>query len=229
MPDRGTTNNTRERLLQAALEVFAEHGYRAATIREICGRADANVAAVHYHFGDKRKLYEAIYGHLFETLHERRNAFLPSDAAPEIRLRVHIRTLFEEIFCCEGDGERQAQLSRLYLNEMVRPTEALDRIVTEHFEPDARMLYEIIAALLDTTPNDPLTIDCAASVIGQILYYHHAMPILSRLHPDRPPVTDRLDAIIEQVWLFSLGGIERAKQARDILSQPLDDASDQGC
>ncbi len=229
MPDQGTNNSTRERLLQAALEVFAEHGYRAATIREICGRADANVAAVHYHFGDKRKLYEAIYGHLFETLHERRNAFLPPEAAPEVRLRVHIRTLFEEIFCCDGNGDRQAQLSRLYLNEMVRPTEALDRIVTEHFEPDARLLYEIIAALLETTPTDPLTIDCAASVIGQILYYHHAMPILSRLHPDRPPVAERLDRIIEQVWLFSLGGIERAKQSRELLSQPLDDASDQGC
>ncbi|MCF8005705.1 MAG: CerR family C-terminal domain-containing protein [Chromatiaceae bacterium] len=230
MPDQGHNISTRERLLQAALEVFAEHGYRAATIREICRRADANVAAVHYHFGDKSKLYEAIYGHLFETLHERRTAFLPPDANPEVRLRVHIRTLFEEIFCCEGNSERQVQLSRLYLNEMVRPTEALDRIVTEHFEPDARMLYEIVAALLETTPTDPLTIDCAASVIGQILYYHHAMPILSRLHPDRPAVAERLDAIIEQVWLFSLGGIERAKQSREMLGQPpLDDAADQGC
>lgn len=229
MPDRGTNNSTRERLLQAALEVFAEHGYRAATIREICSRAEANVAAVHYHFGDKRKLYEAIYGHLFETLHERRTAFLAPDAAPDVRLRVHIRTLFEEIFCCEGNSDRQLQLSRLYLNEMVRPTEALDRIVSEHFEPDARILYQIVADLLETTPSDPLTIDCAASVIGQILYYHHAMPILSRLHPDRPAVAERLDTIIEQVWQFSLGGIERTKQSREILSQPLDDAADQGC
>jgi len=230
LPDKGSHTSTRERLLQAALEVFAEHGYRAATIREICGRAEANVAAVHYHFGDKRKLYEAIYGHLFETLQERRTAFLPPDAAPEVRLRVHIRTLFEEIFCCEGNSDRQAQLSKLYLNEMVRPTEALDRIVSEHFEPDARRLYEIIAALLDTTPTDPITIDCAASVIGQILYYHHALPIISRLHPERPSVAERLDAIIEQVWLFSLGGIERAKQSHEILSQPaLDDAVDQGC
>ncbi|MEA3638698.1 MAG: CerR family C-terminal domain-containing protein [Lamprobacter sp.] len=229
MPDRGSNNRTRERLLQAALEVFAEHGYRAATIREICGRADANVAAVHYHFGDKRTLYEAIYGHLFETLRERRTAFLPPDSAPDLRLRVHIRTLFEEIFCCKDNSDRQVQLSRLYLNEMVRPTEALDRIVTEHFEPDARTLYEIIAALLETSPTDPLTIDCAASVIGQILYYHHAMPIISRLHPERPSVAERLDAIIEQVWRFSLGGIERAKQSRDVLSQPLDDVADQGC
>ena len=37
---------TRRRLLEAAGEVFAEHGFRAATVQEICRRADANIAAV---------------------------------------------------------------------------------------------------------------------------------------------------------------------------------------
>jgi AcrR family transcriptional regulator len=226
-------NNTRERLLQAALEVFAERGYGAATIREICGRADANVAAVHYHFGDKRKLYEAIYGRLFETLRARRTRFLPPEAPAEQRLRVHIQALFEEIFLCDGDSDRQVQLSTIYLSEMARPTEVLDLIVSEHLEPDARELYKIVAAMLDTSPTDPLAIDCAASVIGQILYYYHATPIIARLHPDRPPVAERLDALIEQVWQFSLGGIEHAKRKRAGLGmntvQPLDDVADQGC
>lgn len=226
---RDLSGSTRERLLQAALEVFAQQGYRAATIREICGRAEANVAAVHYHFGDKRKLYEAIYGHLFDTLRERRTAVLPPEAAAEERLRIHIKTLFEEIFCCADDSERSVQLSSLYLNEMARPTEVLDRIVTEHLEPDARALYAIVAELLETSPDDPLVIDCSVSVIGQVLYYYHAMPIFSRLHPEHPPIHQRLDALVEQVWSFSLGGIERAKQTAAAAQLKLDDASDQGC
>jgi AcrR family transcriptional regulator len=192
LPDNAPATSTRERLLQAALEVFAERGYGAATIREICSRAAANVAAVHYHFGDKRKLYEAIYGRLFEALRQRRTAVVPADAPAEQRLRMHIQTLFEEIFCADGDSDRQVQLSTLYLNEMAHPTEVLDLIVAEHLEPDARELYRIVSDLLDTEEDDPLTIDCSASVIGQILYYYHAMPIISRLHPERPSAGERL-------------------------------------
>ena len=51
---------TRQRLLEAAGQVFAEQGFRAATVRDICQRAGANIAAVNYHFGDKEALYREV-------------------------------------------------------------------------------------------------------------------------------------------------------------------------
>lgn len=222
-------NSTRERLVAAAIEVFAEHGYEAATIREICGRAEANVAAVHYHFGDKRSLYEAIFGTLFETLRARRSAFLPPEAPAEERLKVYLRVLFEEIFARDGDSRRQAQLSAIYLAEMAHPTEVLDRIVAEHLGPDARELYSIVAELLGAPQDDPLTYDCAASIIGQVLYYYHAGPIISRLHVGRAPVVERLDTLIEHIWQFSLGGIERVARQREAHASGSDEPADQGC
>jgi AcrR family transcriptional regulator len=53
-------SKTEQRLLEAAGEIFAEFGYRAATVRQICEKAGANIAAVNYHFGDKEKLYLAV-------------------------------------------------------------------------------------------------------------------------------------------------------------------------
>jgi AcrR family transcriptional regulator len=51
---------TRERLLTAAAALFAEHGFRRVTVRDICEEASANVAAVNYHFGDKQGLYREV-------------------------------------------------------------------------------------------------------------------------------------------------------------------------
>ena len=62
---------TRAKLLQAATHVFAEQGFHAATVREICTRADVNVAAINYHFRDKLGLY-------FEVLRQSIAAIDPS-------------------------------------------------------------------------------------------------------------------------------------------------------
>ena len=50
-------------MLQAAVEVFSEVGYEAATVRQLCERAGAkNIAAVNYYFGGKEKLYAEAVG-----------------------------------------------------------------------------------------------------------------------------------------------------------------------
>ena len=52
--------STRERLLQSATRLFADNGYRGASVRDICNLAGANPGAVSYHFGGKRQLYRAV-------------------------------------------------------------------------------------------------------------------------------------------------------------------------
>src|SRR5439155_22972359 len=87
---------TRERLLEAAGEVFADKGFRGATIRDICRRANANVAAVNYHFGDKKRLYAAAahYAHTCAAgnIVDSTTA-LPAGATPHQRLIVFLRTM----------------------------------------------------------------------------------------------------------------------------------------
>src|SRR4051794_32280307 len=93
-----------ERLLDAAGEVFAEVGYRDATIREICRRAGANVAAVNYHFGDKERLYSATLRHFANASMERFPIVphdLPRNATPEQRLRAFVGSFLQRLFSDE--------------------------------------------------------------------------------------------------------------------------------
>lgn len=60
--------STRERLLQAANRLFADNGYRGASVRDICNLAGANPGAISYHFGGKRQLYRAVLRRAVEGL-----------------------------------------------------------------------------------------------------------------------------------------------------------------
>ncbi|MCC6746784.1 MAG: TetR/AcrR family transcriptional regulator [Deltaproteobacteria bacterium] len=53
-------DSTSQRLLDAAVDVFAERGYDGTSIREIVSRASANVAALNYHWGSKERLWLAV-------------------------------------------------------------------------------------------------------------------------------------------------------------------------
>lgn len=56
-----TSQRTRERLLDASERLFAEHGFDGASMRQITSAADANLAAVNYHFGSKLGLIQEVF------------------------------------------------------------------------------------------------------------------------------------------------------------------------
>ena len=202
-----TSPDTRERLLRSAIQVFAERGYAGGTIRDICRRAQANLASVHYYFGDKQGLYAAIFDQVSGLFCQRRARYLPAAAPAAERLRVYIQAALEEILGSKGDAADHADLSAIYLAEMAHPTETLDRIVALHIKPSNDELLTIVADLLQASPKSLLVTDAAASVSGQILRYFLARPLISRLNPDHQPLEERIEELVERMWRFSLGGI----------------------
>src|SRR4051812_31772436 len=85
-------DGTRGRLLEMAGEVFAERGFEAATVREICRRADVqNIASINYYFGDKNNLYvEAVRTAFKGSADPVAPPTMPADAAPSQKLRAYI-------------------------------------------------------------------------------------------------------------------------------------------
>jgi AcrR family transcriptional regulator len=66
----------RDRILDVAERLFAEHGYDGVTIRQIASGAEVDVALASYHFGKKLDLFQAVFGRRAEELNERRLAAL---------------------------------------------------------------------------------------------------------------------------------------------------------
>jgi len=53
--------STKDRILGAAEELFAQHGFAGTSLRQVTSRADVNIAAVNYHFGSKENLVNEVF------------------------------------------------------------------------------------------------------------------------------------------------------------------------
>jgi AcrR family transcriptional regulator len=193
---------TRQRLLEAAGEVFAERGFRNTTIREICRRAQANLAAVNYYFGDKERLYAAVmeYAHACSLekypLAQGESSDIP---APE-RLHGFIHHLMNSIF---GEGV-PSWLGHLMAREMIEPTEALDNLVEQTIRPMSRRLAAIVRELLGAGMSEKQVRFCQMSIIGQCLHYRHARPVIKRLFPQQEYGPEDIKALADHITRFSL-------------------------
>ena len=201
---------TRARLLDAAGQVFAEQGFQAATVRDICTRAKANIAAVNYHFRDKAGLYLEVLRHSMHAGGQPEPRELAMAAAtPEEGLRLMIAAMLRRM---HGPATGPACHFRIMVHEMVQPTEALPRIVEEIIGPSHAAMRQIMSRLLNKPPDHDLTRLCSHSVVGQVVHYAHAGPMIALLWPDLKMTPERLDAIAAHIAEFSLAAIKHFKE-----------------
>lgn len=205
---------TRERLLAAAGPIFARRGYREATVREICQRAEVNAAAIHYHFGDKLELYSET---LTRCMREGLQRYPPTaglgpGATAEERLFRFVHSFLLRIL---GDGNPDWQ-GQLLAREMMEPTEALDRLVEELVRPLFKQLCALVAELLGERAQPAQVILCARSVVSQCVFYHHSRPVLQRLSPAEVLGEEQLLRLARHITDFSLGALSALGQSPDL-------------
>ncbi|QDU66571.1 TetR/AcrR family transcriptional regulator [Engelhardtia mirabilis] len=98
-PSSDVSRDTRTRLLDAAERLFAERTFASTSLRQITAAADANIAAVHYHFGSKDELFRAVFHRRVGPVNDRRlqglRALLTAAAPAEPSLEDVLRALVE--------------------------------------------------------------------------------------------------------------------------------------
>lgn len=103
------TETTSQRILDAARAVIARRGISGLRIREVAAEAGVNVAAIHYHFGSKELLMEAVLQSIGDRFYQDYLA-LPGSGAG--RIRAHFRTTVDYL-------AEQDDLHRVWLNFLV--------------------------------------------------------------------------------------------------------------
>src|SRR3546814_735498 len=75
-PMANTQFSTKDRILGAAEELFAQHGFSGTSLRQVTSRADVNIAAVNYHFGSKENLVTEVFRRRMDEMSAQRLAQL---------------------------------------------------------------------------------------------------------------------------------------------------------
>lgn len=194
-------------LIAAAAEVFATFGYRGATVRDICRQAGANVAAVNYHFGGKEGLYEEV---LRSGLRHALDRFpphggVPDGASAEEKLRGFIRALLLRLLVTGPDSCH----GRLMMREMVEPTPALETVVALEIRGLMERLESLVREVLGAEAEPGQVQLCVASVVSQVVFYHHCRPVIPRAFPGLEAGMANVDHLTDHILRFSMAGMRQ--------------------
>jgi AcrR family transcriptional regulator len=171
-------DTTKARILEAAGNVFAQKGFEAGTVREICQLAGVNLAAINYHFGDKRRLYLAAVSHAFSSRQDEMGvAEWPPGTTPEERLRGWVGAMMERLL---GE-DRQPWHMQLMMREVASPDVACEALVKEYIRPHYEYLAAILKELLPAEVSEERLALLVFSLVGQGLFYRFAQPIMRLL------------------------------------------------
>jgi len=132
------SSDSRERLIEAGRQLFAQQGYDGASVREITRRARANLGAITYHFGSKEALYHAVIERFALPLADRLAEIASEARSPMERLADVLRAFFDHI-------ARHPEMPPMILRELAsgRPLPApVAQVIARNVQSVGRIIAE---------------------------------------------------------------------------------------
>lgn len=194
---------TRQKLLEVAGRVFAERGYLRATSKEICELAEANIAAVNYHFGGKDGLYSAV----LEEAHARLVSIdtvaeiTQSNADSAAKLRLLLRKILVEV----AKRRDSAWELRVISRELLAPTSLMDAMMKNQVMPKAKLVMGMIADILGVPPTHPAVGRSTVSIVGPCMFLLVTSQELQK--KVFPGLLAEPEELVDHMVAFTLGGL----------------------
>jgi TetR/AcrR family transcriptional regulator, regulator of cefoperazone and chloramphenicol sensitivity len=193
---------TRERLLEAAGEVFAERGYTGATVRAICQRAGANVASVNYHFGDKQALYREVLQYAFTRTH----AQFPvhTQGGMHEQVRAFVEGFLKRLFSAQASWHGKIMAQEL---ADPSPSGALEGVVHGFMRPTLATVDTILAKACPGLNAEERRLH-TFSLLGQCVFFKHARPVLDQLYGPGAYTEDQIPVLTDHIVTVFLRGLQ---------------------
>lgn len=190
---RSDGEQARARLLRAALELFVAHGFTKASIRDIAERAQANVSAIRYYFGDKAGLYRAVFTD--PTLNPPIELVEDPQAIEALTddLSATLHLMLSGMLEPLKQGELSELCIRLHYREMLEPTGMWQDEIETQIKPLFAVLLKALSKHLGVAPDEELY-RLAFQVMGTAVMLHVGHDVYHAICPqliDGPEAYDR--------------------------------------
>ncbi len=198
-------SETCRRIIDAASEEFARHGFSGARVRNIVDAAGVNLASINYHFGGKEGLYHATLGYLAgqARLGPRRKPAERRGQSAERRLHRLVFELLEGLH----EAASASPLSRILAYEAIQPSLHMERVLEDLARPQLDRLRRVVREVAGPGLQESAVTLATLSIAGQCLLYLFALPAIDRLYPGVAAGHDARRKLARQVTDFSLAGI----------------------
>jgi AcrR family transcriptional regulator len=197
----------RQRLLDAALRLFAQQGYARTSTREIAETAGVNVAAISYYFGDKAGLYRAAF---FEPLCGRA-APLAFDG---LTLAQALGALFADLIAPLRAGEASRLCMRLRFREMFEPTGLWEEELRRDIAPLHAALVGVLQRHLGAPAADAEVHRLAIAIVGLGVHLHVGRDCVDLLAPELHAGERALDDWAERLVDYALAMVDAEARRR---------------
>jgi AcrR family transcriptional regulator len=197
-PQRSDGEQSRERLMHAALNLFAQQGFAKTSTREIAEAAGTNLAAISYYFGDKAGLYRTVF---FEMQGKPEDE-IARYAGQELTLRQALHGLYTGFIEPLRQGDVARLCMKLHAREIFEPTGLWQQEISEGIRPMHEALVQVLCRHLGLRRPDDEARRLALCLAGMGVHLHVCTDVIDELAPALIDGPKAFDLWLERLVMF---------------------------
>jgi AcrR family transcriptional regulator len=203
---------TKEKLLDTAETLFMEHGFEATGLRQITTAAGVNLAAVHYHFGSKEELFQAVLTRRLDPMNQERVELLDAleheAGGRPLTCEAIIGAMFIPALKLARDRERGGKnFLRLLGRAYADPAPFIRQFLSRQYAPMIRRFKSAFAQTMPHLPPKELSWRLHF-LMGAMSYTLAGTDVLKLISALNPVETDNDELLLRRLGPFLVAGLQ---------------------